>query len=45
MGDREIRDVLCSVPSEEGGFLLGQSFLTRFRSWSIDNQRHMLVLK
>jgi predicted aspartyl protease len=30
--------------SVSGGFLLGQTFLRRFRSWSIDNQRRVLVL-
>jgi hypothetical protein len=27
-----------------GSLLLGQSFLSRFRSWSIDNGRQVLVL-
>jgi len=45
VGDREVRDVLCSVTNDEGSLLLGQSFLTRFRSWSIDNQRQVLLLK
>jgi predicted aspartyl protease len=44
VGDREMRDVTCSVGSEDGGLLLGQSFLQRFKSWSIDNRRRMLVL-
>jgi predicted aspartyl protease len=44
VGDREMRDVTCSVSSEDGGLLLGQSFLQRFKSWAIDNQRRMLVL-
>jgi hypothetical protein len=25
--------------------LLGQSFLSRFKSWSIDNDRHVLILR
>jgi len=45
VGDREIRDVFCSVSTDDGGLLLGQTFLQRFRSWSIDNQRQVLVLK
>jgi hypothetical protein len=27
-----------------GSLLLGQSFLSRFKSWSIDNQRRALIL-
>jgi hypothetical protein len=45
VGDREIRDVIASVSTDVGGLLLGQSFLNRFKSWSIDNQRQVLVLK
>ncbi|MSP03512.1 MAG: hypothetical protein EXR07_21095 [Acetobacteraceae bacterium] len=45
VGDREVRDVVGSVSNGDGSLLLGQSFLTRFKSWSIDNQRQMLVLK
>ena len=45
IGDKEIKDVVGSVAGVEGSLLLGQSFLSRFRSWSIDNQRHVLVLE
>jgi predicted aspartyl protease len=45
IGDREIENVVGSVASVEGSLLLGQSFLSRFRSWSINNQRHVLVLE
>jgi clan AA aspartic protease (TIGR02281 family) len=45
VGDREVRDVLASVSNDGDTLLLGQSFLTRFRSWSIDNQRQVLLLK
>jgi clan AA aspartic protease (TIGR02281 family) len=44
VGDREIRDVLGSVTSVKGIPLLGQSFLRRFKSWSINNERQVLVL-
>jgi hypothetical protein len=27
-----------------GETLLGQSFLSRFKSWSIDNEQHVLIL-
>ena len=45
VGDREIADVTGSVSPLHGSLLLGQSFLTRFKSWSIDNERGVLVLK
>jgi hypothetical protein len=45
VGDREVRDVIGSVSNDENTLLLGQSFLSRFRSWSIDNQRQVLLLK
>jgi clan AA aspartic protease (TIGR02281 family) len=31
--------------SPQGSLLLGQSFLERFKSWSIDNTRHVLLLE
>jgi hypothetical protein len=45
VGNREIENVVGSVADEGGGLLLGQTFLSRFKSWSIDNQRQMLVLE
>jgi clan AA aspartic protease (TIGR02281 family) len=45
IGDRKIENVTGSVADVKGSLLLGQSFLSRFRSWSIDNQRHVLVLE
>jgi D-alanyl-D-alanine carboxypeptidase len=44
VGNREIQNVTASVTAVEGSLLLGQTFLSRFKSWSIDNQRDMLVL-
>jgi predicted aspartyl protease len=44
VGDRVIENVIGSVSSTRG-VLLGQSFLGRFNSWSIDNSRHALVLE
>ena len=44
VGDRTLNDVTGSVAPVEGSLLLGQSFLRRFKSWSIDNQREALVL-
>jgi clan AA aspartic protease (TIGR02281 family) len=45
VGDREVRDVRGSVAPVSGSLLLGQSFLSRFKSWSIDNQRKVLHLE
>jgi hypothetical protein len=42
--DRTLNDVIGSIAPVEGGLLLGQSFLRRFKSWSIDNQRQTLIL-
>lgn len=39
-----LRDVTGSMAPMHGSLLLGQSFLSRFRSWSIDNSRQVLVL-
>jgi clan AA aspartic protease (TIGR02281 family) len=44
VGDTFIENVRGSVASPEGSLLLGQSFLERFRSWSIDNANHKLHL-
>ncbi len=45
IGNRIIENVTGSVAPQEGLLLLGQSFLTRFKSWSIDNVRGALVLQ
>jgi clan AA aspartic protease (TIGR02281 family) len=45
VGEIEVRDVTATVAREAGSLLLGQSFLSRFKSWSIDNERHVLLLK
>jgi clan AA aspartic protease (TIGR02281 family) len=44
VGDREVRNVTGSIAPEKGVLLLGQSFLRKFGSWSIDNRRGVLVL-
>jgi predicted aspartyl protease len=44
VGDRVLQNVIGSIAPVKGELLLGQSFLSRFTSWSIDNQRHVLVL-
>jgi clan AA aspartic protease (TIGR02281 family) len=45
VGDRVAQNVVGSVAPASGTLLLGQSFLGRFRSWSIDNSRQALVLE
>ncbi len=44
VGEREIENVTANVAKASGPLLLGQSFLTRFKSWSIDNDRGVLLL-
>ncbi|HLI65141.1 MAG TPA: retropepsin-like aspartic protease [Caulobacteraceae bacterium] len=44
IGNLELRDVTGSIANENGQLLLGQTFLSRLSSWSIDNNRHVLVL-
>jgi hypothetical protein len=39
-----IENVKASIAPVDGELLLGQSFLTRLKSWSIDNVKHSLVL-
>jgi clan AA aspartic protease (TIGR02281 family) len=45
VGDRVVENVRGSVASARGEPLLGQSFLERFKSWSIDNTKHVLLLE
>ncbi|MGA2591676.1 MAG: retroviral-like aspartic protease family protein, partial [Bryobacteraceae bacterium] len=45
VGDMALQNVMGSVARREGDLLLGQSFLGRFKSWSIDNTTHTLVLE
>jgi predicted aspartyl protease len=44
VGDRIITDVLATVSPTGTDPLLGQSFLARLGSYTIDNQRHVLRL-
>ena len=45
VGDVVVENVTGSVADAAGDLLLGQSFLSRFKSWSIDNTRHALALQ
>jgi clan AA aspartic protease (TIGR02281 family) len=44
VGNLELRDVIASVVPSAGSLLLGQSFLSRLKSWSIDNERQTLLI-
>jgi clan AA aspartic protease (TIGR02281 family) len=43
VGNQILRDVVASVGPVTSTPLLGQSFLSRIGSWTLDNNRHMLV--
>jgi tetratricopeptide (TPR) repeat protein len=45
VGDALVENVKGSIAPAAGNLLLGQSFLQRFKSWSIDNTKHELVLE
>jgi TPR repeat protein len=44
VGGKVIENVKGSIASVQGSLLLGQSFLSRFKSWSVDNAKHALIL-
>ena len=44
IGDRVMENVTVRVTSEKSGPLLGQSFLNRLNSWSMDNNRRVLII-
>jgi clan AA aspartic protease (TIGR02281 family) len=44
VGNHLLENVTGSVASAKADLLLGQSFLRRFNSWSIDNKRQVLLL-
>jgi clan AA aspartic protease (TIGR02281 family) len=44
VGTLELRDVVASVTPAAGTLLLGQSFLERLPNWTINNQKHTLVM-
>ena len=45
IGNIVLQNVKGSVVPSQGPLLLGQSFLKRFKSWSIDNSKHELLLE
>ena len=44
VGDKVVENVRAGVASIKGSLLLGQSFLNRFNSWSVDNRQRLLFL-
>ncbi|MGH7099570.1 MAG: retroviral-like aspartic protease family protein [Stellaceae bacterium] len=44
VGGQDIHNVTASIGPVKSSPLLGQSFLSRFTSWTLDNERHALVL-
>jgi predicted aspartyl protease len=45
VGNSRVEDVDAIIAPANAVILLGQSFLGRFKSWSIDNDRHVLMLR
>lgn len=44
IGDLEVRNVVASIVPPKGSLLLGQSFLGRLPSWTVDNRQPALVV-
>jgi predicted aspartyl protease len=44
VGNQTVRNIGGSIASVKSTPLLGQTFLSKFASWSMDNERHSLVL-
>jgi tetratricopeptide (TPR) repeat protein/predicted aspartyl protease len=44
IGGLALPNVVGSVAPSRGTLLLGQSFLSRLQTWSVDNQRHVLLI-
>jgi hypothetical protein len=45
VGNLVLTDVTGTFSAGPGELLLGQSVLSRFKSWSIDNSQHLLILQ
>jgi predicted aspartyl protease len=45
VGNKTIENVVASIVSANATILLGQSFLSKLGSWSVDDERHTLVLR
>jgi predicted aspartyl protease len=45
VGPKVLEDVKSTVAEDDGPLRLGMSFLNEFKSWSVDNERNVLILK
>jgi hypothetical protein len=45
VGNKTIENVAASVARVNAEILLGQSFLRKLKSWSVNNEQHILVLR
>ena len=45
IGNQVVENVRATIASPKATLLLGQSFLRHFKSWSIDNSNHALILE
>src|SRR5260221_13248300 len=45
VGNKTVENVVARIASVNGEILLGQSFLQRFKSWSVDNEQHNIILR
>jgi hypothetical protein len=45
VGDKTVENVVASIASVNATILLGQSFLRKFKAWSVDNEQHTLILR
>jgi predicted aspartyl protease len=44
IGNHVVGNVVASIGNPQSQLLLGQSFLSKLGSWTLDNERHVLVL-
>ena len=44
LGNHVVQNVVATISPPKGDLLLGQSFLSLFGTWAIDNARHVLIL-
>ena len=44
VGGHTVTDVMATVAPAHATPLLGQSFLAKFKSWTLDNRRHVLII-
>ena len=44
VGGHIVKNVVASVAPAHAVPLLGQTFLAKFKSWTLDNRRHVLII-